>query len=672
MRNVVLFGLLVALAGCAKASKDKSGRLAINERLDCPPTSFHAGNDDVPRLRPAESCPKFAGYLIAALTQQAVYGGVRGGFFDGGVGAVLEGDAVATADDSGGPANFNKTNVQEAGVDEADFVKTDGKHIYLLHGNKLRILKSWPPTEMTVVSSLAIAGYPTAMLLYEGRLAILAAGGGVAVDSIAGDVLAGDSVAEEAAPEFPTQLTIVNVADPKAPVVERTVGMEMSVIDARLVNGRILVAGNTVLSTNPLAGVVYRDQPVTEADRPAVARTIAQAVTQTTYGDWLPEMLDSARGERELMVDSFDALYVPTVTGSVGATAIVSLDLGHEGAALNKVVLASEGAMLYANADALYLMYSDRWWWWGGGEPGLRTYLHRMRLNEEAVPHYTGSVTVPGWIDSPFWVSEHAEALRVVSGIAGRNFLHTFDVAGDGDPASLAAIAGFGKDEAITGVRFIGPRAYVSTALMRTVNIFNDPFFTFDLADPAAPKLRGALEMPGYTAYIHPLDDDHVLAVGMFAASMADPVTAVQVQVFDVSDFAHPVTAAQHVFTVGVDGAAFSDALNDHHAFTFYEPKGIFTLPLQAFDGSWATAFNGLAAMHVGADASLTELGRVDHYAFNAGNYWASNVRRSVVMQGDDGEVFLYSISDKGVIVSKVDDALTTIGSVELPLADLP
>lgn len=661
MRPLGLFVVLVFAASCAKSSKERVTveRPSLGGRLNCTPSGFHAAADDIPRLQPSENCPKYVGYLIAALTQSRGY--FR--FSDTADSATSEltfgdtsGSGLTSVLSTGsGPAGYSKTNVQEAGIDEADFVKTDGKHIYLLHGNALKVLKSWPPTELSVLSTLTLEGAPQAMLLFEKRIAVVSQVG------MSTGVGSGEGL-----PEFlpSTRISIVNVGKPAAPTIERTIDMEITYLDARLVDGRALIAGRAAMAS---PDIVVPDEA---RDDPATLRSvIAQAVTQTTFDDWLPTMLDSATGERELLLNDFDSLYVPTVTGTVGATAVVSFDLAHGGAALNKVVLAAEGGELYANADALYVTFSNRWWWWGGWGPGgdAISYVHRLRLNAEAIPHYTGSVTVPGWLANPFWMSEYDKHLRVVTAAGGVNRLRTFSVAGNGDPELLAEIKGFAPQETVTGVRFMGPRAYVSTAIIR-VNFIKDPFFTFDLGDPAAPKLKGALEMPGYTTYIHPLSDDYVLAVGMFAEAMGEPVTAVQVQVFDVRDFANPITASQHVFTVGDTGISFSEALDNHLAFTFYEPQGIFALPLADFSGSWSTAFNGLAALRVGADASLTELGRIDHFSLApSSDWWGSNVRRSIVMEGTDEKVYLYSISANGLIANDIADFSTAVGRVKLP-----
>ncbi|HIC50212.1 MAG TPA: hypothetical protein EYP01_02000, partial [Candidatus Poseidoniales archaeon] len=62
---------------------------------------------------------------------------------------MMEGAPVASADGDAGSSNsadtsregeYSETNNQEEGVDEADFLKTDGYHIYMLNGNLLVIM----------------------------------------------------------------------------------------------------------------------------------------------------------------------------------------------------------------------------------------------------------------------------------------------------------------------------------------------------------------------------------------------------------------------------------------------------------------------------------------------------------------------------------------------------
>ena len=48
---------------------------------------------------------------------------------------------------------YSSTNVQVDGVDEADIIKTDGKYIYQVQGQRLTIVKAHPAIDMEIVNS---------------------------------------------------------------------------------------------------------------------------------------------------------------------------------------------------------------------------------------------------------------------------------------------------------------------------------------------------------------------------------------------------------------------------------------------------------------------------------------------------------------------------------------
>ena len=92
----------------------------------------------------------------------------------------LDGDVATVADESSSSASnsgsregeYSGTNNQESGVDEADFLKTDGFHIYMLNGQLLLIMGVPEFGELTLESNLTIEGNPTQMMIEGDRLVI--------------------------------------------------------------------------------------------------------------------------------------------------------------------------------------------------------------------------------------------------------------------------------------------------------------------------------------------------------------------------------------------------------------------------------------------------------------------------------------------------------------------
>jgi uncharacterized secreted protein with C-terminal beta-propeller domain len=675
---VVGFALAVA-PGCAKAKAYKPGDLKVGNELSCAASDFQGARGEIPRLQLVSTCSRFAGYLVASLSATGFNGGMRSGDSAGAVATGLAEDAGAS------PASYSKTNVQEAGVDEPDLVKTDGNYLYLVSGTDLVILKSWPPTALATVAKVPIADWPQALLLEGDRVAVLSQRTPQGADEKG----ATGSPAQTRPFTPTTRVTLVNVSDRAKPAVERTVDLEMWYQDARLIRGRLVVVGESSLplpslDTEPSGEVSVGTPGSVDGGTPTVVAAAADAdrrallgaaVARTRFEQWIPSLDDSLAPGRRLVVKDFGDLYMPTVVGSTGILALVSLDLTHPGAELKSTALVSSGGLVYASSDSLFVSYTSGQWLWLGAPDGVvssdmgwsrqATSIQKFAFNSIGVPNYAGAATVPGWVGNAYQMSEYQGYLRVVSSAGPQNALTVLGPTESGDLTAVGSVASFAPDESVMGARFLGDRAYVSTyhwVWMR------DPFFTFDLADPRHPKLVGALEMPGYSAYLQPLDGEHVLALGMFAATMGDPVTSVQVQVFDVSDFAHPVTSDQFVIDTG-DGRSFSEALGSTHAMTWYPEEKIFAFPVSVWSGDWTSAFNGLVAFRIDAAAGIVKLGQIDHRTFDpsGADWYATDVRRGVFMTGGDGATYAYTISNIGVAVNATSDWSRILGRETLP-----
>ena len=174
----------------------------------------------------------------------------------------------------------------------------------------------------------------------------------------------------------------------------------------------------------------------------------------------------------------------------------------------------------------------------------------------------------------------------------------------DATLVQLGQLGGLGQGEQIYAVRFLGDVGYVVTFRQ------TDPLFTIDLSDPAAPRLRGALELLGSSAYLHPLGDGRLLGVGQ-SATAEGRRTGAQATLFDVSDLDAPRVTSQVDLPSG-----WSDVEQDHHAFLWWSPASLAVLPVQVNDGQ--TAFTGMVGLRAdGPD--LSEVGRISHPSSDPG-----------------------------------------------------
>jgi uncharacterized secreted protein with C-terminal beta-propeller domain len=130
----------------------------------------------------------------------------------------------------------------------------------------------------------------------------------------------------------------------------------------------------------------------------------------------------------------------------------------------------------------------------------------------------------------------------------------------------VGKIENMAPGERIYSARFTGDKCYLVTFKQ------TDPFFVLDLKDPTAPKVTGQLKIPGYSSYLHPYDENHIIGLGKENST-------VKLSLFDVSDMNNPVEIAKYVIGENADYVN-SIALYDPKAFLFDYQKQLLVIPV--------------------------------------------------------------------------------------------
>ena len=565
------------------------------------------------------------------------------------------------------PSDYTTTNVQEQGVDELDIVKTNGSHLYAVEGDRLHVLRSWPADATSELAMAAAGDHGSGLFLRDDR---------VLVASSFWD-------SEFASPyRFGgTRLELLSVEDPSFPSVLRTIDVEGSLVDARLIDGQLYaVIRSYVDLPSELWDLAWREDlelpelpwDASEAERErilAAAREILRPYVADIMGRYpLDEMLPRLTDRSPEHPDSaprplFDceSLYRPAHASDWAVLSVIHLDLD-EGGPVSATGLIADGWTVYASATSLYVAQtSDSWaWWWAWAPTEMSTVIHKFEL-DPSLPdpvRYTASGEVEGWILDQFSMSEHEGFLRVAStefdwwwGTTpeeeAASSVTVLADDGSGDLDQVGHVGGLGPGEQIFAVRFMGPRGYVVTFEQI------DPLFTLDLSDPANPTVVGELEVTGFSSYLHPIGDDWLLAVGQ-EADAEGRVLGLAVSIFDVRDFGDPKLAHRYLVEDEERSWSWSEALSDHHAFTYH--RGVLSIPIYLWEADGR--FSGLLVLAIDPDHGIWELGRIDHQDLLSedSHPW---MRRSVYI-----EDAIYSLSSAGVKVNDLQNPEVEIARV--------
>ncbi|MBU0718987.1 MAG: beta-propeller domain-containing protein [Planctomycetes bacterium] len=547
-------------------------------------------------------------------------------------------DDAGANETSGG--SFSETTVQEAGVDEADVVKTDGTYLYIIHLGTLRIVRVSPPEELAVISETELEGTGREIYLHDSRVVALTENGGgyfvyggdvraetvnVAIEDVAvepaangsgddeGTEDAGDSGSagaegepdgsdtsstapadddgtepgddtsddvdrgDDASPPYEyryerpkTIVTILDVSTPATPTQLSRTSFDGGLSSSRMIDGVLhLVLAN------------YQDYYY---DILPMFGQEAVDLSAIETKDLLPgyERIDADGNTTSGPVLTWEDVYRPTDPDGFGVVTVVSLDTNTRDANFSATAIVAEPGLIYSSREALYLTDTD-WDFWG--QTRQTTDVYKLAYEgSKAVPVATGSV--PGRVLSQYSMGEYGGYLRVATTV-GDEFLwegtwiessNNVYVLGevDGQLSVDGSVEKIAPGETITSARFVGDKGFLVTFEQI------DPLFTMDLSDPANPQLIGELKVPGFSTFLVPMDEDHLLAVGEYVSPEGQWWNSgVQLSIFDISDFADP--QLQHNVIIGQQMGAYSEALSDPKAFTYFAAEDLVALPIYVY-----------------------------------------------------------------------------------------
>jgi len=604
-------------------------------------------------------------------------------------------DAVdLAADSSGGQVvDYSQTNVQVAGVDEPDIVKTDGTYLYIVSGNKVIIVRAYPAEEAVIECEITFNDSTNIhnIFISGSRLVVFAT-----------------------TYEYPIYKNILPVDEIPSPRWYSSPDTYVKIFDLENMENpeliRDIVVGGSFSGARMIGDYVY------------------VITTQYSYSTLLTDdqvivpriMVD---GEiRDISIS--DIFYVDIPEKSNTFTNILSVHVHDDEQEINeKTFLLGNGQTLYVSRDNIFVTYSTQYYDYEILEeiidevlmPVLpesitselelvntlhledyqkktvtewilqnyaknmneeqkqkiakeiihrteRTIIHRISISDGEIT-YESQGDVPGFVNNQFSLSEHDGYLRVstttqgwmirsyIGNVESQNNVYVLDM----DLDIVGSVEDLASGEQIYATRFIGDKCYLVT--FKQI----DPFFVIDLSDPTNPEVLGELKIPGFSTYLHPYDETHIIGIGRDGGK-------VKISLFDVSDMSNPVELSKYEIENDETGWGWtqSSALYEHKAFLFDKEKNLLVMPVG--DYSKQSAY----VLDISIDGGIKLKGTVTHnhedqseqeddetiyyYNYDYGN----SIKRTLYI-----EDVLYTISDNMVKMNDLN-TLSEINSVTL------
>jgi uncharacterized secreted protein with C-terminal beta-propeller domain len=530
---------------------------------------------------------------------------------------------------------YSPTNIQVAGVDEADIVKTDGQYIYLVSGNRTIIVKAYPPEQAQVLSKIEVAGTVMGIFINGDRLVVF----------------------EEETPYYPyydlpssvektympywspkTYVKVYDVSDRTNPRLQRELSADGQYVSSRMIGDYAYVVVN---------------EPVYEQD---------DEINLPKIGS----------GSNETEIQATDIYYSDVADYYYMYTTIIAMNTQNDDQEPTyETILLGASSTLYVSPGNIYLTFPV----WGTGMGDFdKTSIHRIHIaGDEITPVASGEV--PGSVLNQFSMDEYDGYFRVATTTHGEKPLNNVYVLNMALNIT-GSLEGLAQGETIYSARFMGTRCYLVT--FRNI----DPLFVIDLADPYNPRVLGELKITGYSSYLHPYDATHIIGIGKETVAEREDFAwyqGVKISLFDVSDVNNPVEIDK--YEIG-DRGTDSPVLWDHKAFLFDKSRNLLVIPVleakinatQYPEGVPASAYGepvwqGAYVFDVSVEQGLQLRGKITHIENIAdpgqGYYYYYSpfaVERTLYI----GDV-LYTISEAKIKMNSLEN-LDYINEVKLPV----
>jgi len=583
-------------------------------------------------------------------------------------------------------ADYSGTNNQVAGVEEADRVKTDGEYLYVLADGELLILDALPAEEIHVLSRTAIEGDPLGLFLFGDRLTVVSSSRWywpVLLEPLPVDrvVAVPTWVGPEPVPYEPEViLSVYDLADRADPQLLEQTRLEGTVVDARAVDEHlfVVIGGDLYLPApaydlreiQPVApnpdvppadlgdlavlhdGVELAYMPWRDDWRPTHERVYetadeyADRLMQIPLTDVLPTRSTDG-GAPELLVDPAGTFLPPdSLSADLLTVARFDLSSDHPAAGITTTTIQGSGGHVYASSEGLYVAGRPEWTRpLAADDPSPpTTRIYKFDLTQEEMPLAATGI-VAGTVHNQFSMDEYAGTFRVATTVRTwrtdtSNSLFVLEQVGD-ELVAAGALTDIARTEQIYSVRYVGEMAYMVT--FRQI----DPLFAIDLSVPTAPKVVGALHVPGFSRYLHPIDADTLIGLGR-DADLAGRTRGLKLSLFDVSNPRRPREVDVELFGSAGPWGTSSEAEWDHHAFSYFDDYQTLCLPVYDY---YADNPHSLCVLSVGGDG-FEEIGSI------AGD---GRMVRSLRI-GDN----VYAVSSGSVTVADLLDPAHVIGTAPL------
>lgn len=354
-------------------------------------------------------------------------------------------------------------------------------------------------------------------------------------------------------------IIIYDITNIKQPKEIRRVMIEGTYISSRMIGDNVyFVANKNIYGSN-----ILRNQ-----------------LEDLNQDDYKPRYIDTNSSEEEKCID-YNQIYLLDGTEETNYLMLAGINIESDEDAEIKTFLGA-GQMVYSSEKNMYIATNKVEYGEGYEVIGSTTHILKFAIDNGKIK-FVAEGDIDGYINNQFSMDENGDTFRIATTTGNtwnidKNTSNNLYVLNE-KLEEIGKITGFAQEEKIYSVRYVGDKAYVVTFKQ------TDPLFVIDLSVPSNPQILGELKLPGYSTYLHPYDETHIIGFGYETKENGTRITTdgLKMVMFDISDLANP----QVLFKVkiGNDRNIYSELLYNHKALLFSKEKNIIAFPLYSTSG---------------------------------------------------------------------------------------
>ncbi|PKM50854.1 MAG: hypothetical protein CVV02_09045 [Firmicutes bacterium HGW-Firmicutes-7] len=519
---------------------------------------------------------------------------------------------------------FSGTNNQVDGVEEGDVIQTDGSYIYKVDQYKNITIINANPNNPQIVSTIKIDGNMniSELFLANGKLIVIANSYGYAFP-LEGEVISNKIAIDVSFPRYrgndETKVLIYSLVDISKPTLEKDYSFDGLYVSGRTIGSSLYFVTNK--------NMYYDWYTILEDNNMVKDEMLLPSYTDYT----IDEKVTLAYKDIRYFPDFTEPSYMITV-----GIEMKNLDIKPD----VQAYLGTSGTIYVSNTQ-LFTTITKYDLKNTGTNYNTSTQIYQYDLKDGRITA-SGKGEVQGTIVNQFSMDAYKDYFRITTTTGftwdevnpSKNNLYILD----SKMKTVGKIEGLAEGERIYSTRFMGDKVYMVT--FKQV----DPLFVIDASNPTKPEVLGYLKIPGFSEYLHPVDENHLLGFGYDTKVEGDRVTTggLKLSLFDVTNPLKPIEKQNQI--IGNQGS-YSELLWNHKALMYAGNQELMAFPVQLTGDNYNIEFTGAMVYSINSNG-FKQKGNVSHY--NSGTqydqykvHWDYAINRILYIEG-----YLYTLSE--------------------------